>query len=71
MIQRRGDWWMEARPISESGREFDVAFWQAQTPSAIFRAAWEMVELAAQIKGQDPNELRLQRSVGVIKPIRG
>jgi hypothetical protein len=62
---------MEARPIGESGQEFDTSFWQAQSPSAIFRAAWEMVELAAQVKGQDLNELRLQRSVGIVKPIRG
>jgi hypothetical protein len=71
MIQRSGDWWMESRPMEESGQDFDTSFWQAQSPSAIFRAAWDMVVLAAQVKGQDPNELRLQRSVGVVKPIRG
>ena len=48
-----------------------AAFWQAQSPDAIFRAAWEMVELASKLKGTNPDELRLQRSVVVIKPIRG
>ena len=62
---------MESRPIDESDREFDRAFWQAQSPDAIFRAAWEMVELASKLKGTNPDELRLQRSVVVIKPIRG
>jgi hypothetical protein len=70
MIQRNGDWWMESREIGQAGREFDIAFWQAQSPDAIFRAAWEMVEFAAEIKQQDKNELRLQRSVGVVGPIR-
>ena len=71
MIQRNGEWWVEARPISESSRKFDLAFWRSQSPEAIFQAAWEMVELSAKVKGQSQDELRLQRSLGVIKPIRG
>jgi len=31
-------------------RQFDVDFWQAQGDQAIFEAAWEMVELAAEFK---------------------
>jgi hypothetical protein len=71
MIQRSGQWWMEARPISEADRSFDIAFWQSQSPSDIFRAAWELVELAAKMKGQEPSELRLQRTVGTVRPIWG
>jgi len=71
MILRKGEWWVESCSIGESNRDFDLAFWRSQPPDEIFRAAWDMVELAAKIKGQDQNELRLQRSVGVIKPIRG
>lgn len=42
-------------------RRFDVEFWQAQGDSAIFRAAWEMVELAEETRhGRKP---RLQRTV--------
>ena len=51
MIQRSGDRWMDFRPLGESGGEFDVSFWQSQSPDAIFRVAWEIVELAAAIKG--------------------
>jgi hypothetical protein len=42
-------------------REFDIEFWQAQGSEAIFSAAWEMVELAEEIKhGRKPT---LQRTV--------
>ena len=42
-------------------RTFDIEFWQEQSDEAIFRAAWEMVELAEEAKhGRKP---ALQRSV--------
>jgi hypothetical protein len=42
-------------------REFDIEFWQEQGSEAIFSAAWEMVELAEEIKhGRKPT---LQRAV--------
>jgi hypothetical protein len=42
-------------------REFDIDFWQEQGAEAIFSAAWEMVELAEEIKhGRKPI---LQRTV--------
>ena len=42
-------------------REFDIEFWQEQGEEAIFSAAWEMVELAEEIKhGRKPT---LQRTV--------
>ena len=31
-------------------RSFDIEFWQPQGDEAIFAAAWEMVELAEEIK---------------------
>ena len=31
-------------------RSFDIEFWQEQGDEAIFAAAWEMVELAEEIK---------------------
>jgi hypothetical protein len=47
------------------GREFDVEFWQAQGDEAIFRAAWEMVELAERLKHD--REPALQRTVTSLK----
>lgn len=36
-------------------RQFDIEFWQAQGDEAIFRAAWEMVDLAEEIRhGRKP-----------------
>jgi len=41
-------------------RTFDIEFWQEQGDEAIFRAAWEMVELAEEARnGRKPT---LQRS---------
>ena len=43
----------------ESGfpdRTFDIEFWQEQGDEAIFSAAWEMVELAEEVKnGRKPS----------------
>ena len=49
--------------IKEMDRSFDIEFWQRQGDAAIFRAAWEMVEMYHRDRGLDPNELRLQRTV--------
>jgi len=49
--------------IEELDRDFDIEFWQAQGIAVIFAEAWKMVECACQIKGENPHELRLQRTV--------
>lgn len=42
-------------------RKFDIEFWQEQGDEAIFRAAWEMVLMAEELKnGRQP---RFQRAV--------
>lgn len=48
-------------------RSFDIEFWQGQGDEAIFAAAWEMVELAEEIRyGRKP---ALQRTVTALKRI--
>ena len=43
-------------------RAFDIEFWQEQGDEAIFDAAWELVELAEEVKhGRKPT---FQRTVG-------
>jgi hypothetical protein len=69
MIERQGDWWFEAKSISDSSRKFDIAFWQDQGPEAIFKAAWELVKQAAAVKGIPEDELRLSRSHFVVREI--
>ena len=49
-------------------RSFDIEFWQSQGDAAIFAAAWEMVELAEELKhGRKPT---FQRTVTCLKRIR-
>jgi hypothetical protein len=48
-------------------RDFDVEFWQEQGDEVIFSAAWEMVELAEEVKhGRKPT---LQRTATALKRI--
>jgi hypothetical protein len=50
------------------GREFDIEFWQELGDEAIFNAAWEMVELAEEVKhGREP---KFQRSVAKLSRMR-
>ena len=52
-------------------RSFDIEFWQSLTDDQRMTAMWELVETAHAMKGGDPNELRLQRSVASLKRRRG
>jgi len=48
-------------------RTFDIEFWQEQGDEAIFAAAWELVELAEEVKnGRKPT---LQRTATTLKRI--
>jgi len=50
-------------------RDFDIQFWQEQGDEAIFRAAWEMVELAEELKhGRKPT---LRKAVTTLKRTPG
>jgi len=50
-------------------RSFDIEFWQEQGDEAIFAAAWEMVELAEEVRnGRKPT---LQRTATTLKQISG
>ena len=49
--------------IEELDRSFDLNFWQAQSDTDRFAAAWELVVHSYIIKGKDARKLRLQRSV--------
>ena len=53
--------------IDQMDRSFDIDYWQEQGDAAIFRAAWELVELYWRDRGRDLNELRLQRSVETLQ----
>lgn len=54
--------------LEEQGdRSFDLEFWQSLSAEKRIAAARELVELAHKIKGGDPNEVRLQRSVAKLE----
>lgn len=62
---------IEVRPIDQGTHDLDIAFWQAQGAEAIFRAAWDLVVTAHEIKGGKADELRLQRSAFSIRETPG
>lgn len=55
--------------IEDLDRSFDLQFWQAQSDTVRFAAAWELVVTAHLIKGNDVRQLRLQRSVETFQPV--
>ncbi len=56
--------------LGDTGRQFDLEFWQRQGSTAIFAAAWSMVVEAHRWKNKSDSELAFQRSVECIKPLR-
>jgi hypothetical protein len=48
-------------------RSFDIEFWQEQGDEAIFAAAWEMVELAEEVRHD--RKPALQRTATTLKRI--
>lgn len=44
-------------------REFDIQFWQSLSSEERADAGWELVTSYWKMKGKDPDELRLQRSI--------
>jgi hypothetical protein len=60
--------WMEVKCSSfDEMRANHIRNWQAVSPAERLKAAWELVVDAWEIKKRDPNELRFQRSVTVIR----
>ena len=49
--------------MEEMDRSFDRQFWQSQSDEARLAAAWELVVDAHILKGENVNELQLQRTV--------
>lgn len=50
--------------IAEQGdRTFDIEFWQELTDEQRLKAVWDMTVFNWEVKGKNPDELRLQRSI--------
>jgi len=54
--------------LEESNRDFDLQFWQNQSPAARMNAVWDLTVFHHTLKKRDPDELRLKRTVGGLRP---
>ncbi|MDP3732402.1 MAG: hypothetical protein Q8R31_05180 [Candidatus Omnitrophota bacterium] len=61
--------WERITPLSKVDRSFDIEFWQAQSASVRFRAAFDMLKDFYRLKGKKTNAytFRLQRTVENLK----
>jgi hypothetical protein len=54
--------------IEEQGnRSFDIEFWQNLSDEQRLASVWDMVVFDWELKGKNPDELRLQRSVANLR----
>lgn len=61
--------WERIVPLEKADREWDIQFWQSQSPSARFNVTWGLVDVAYKLKGKRTNaaSFRLRRTVEHIK----
>ena len=58
------------KPITDDDRRtFDIQFWQAQGPDAIFAAVTEMLNDYFLIRGKNADESRLDRTIEVFRKL--
>jgi hypothetical protein len=55
--------------VKEQGdRSFDIEFWQRLSDEQRLQAVWDLVVFDHELKGKDPDELRLQRTIENLRP---
>ncbi len=58
--------------IEEQGnRSFDIEFWQRLSDEQRMQAVWDLVVFNHELKGENLNELRLQRTVEILRQGKG
>jgi hypothetical protein len=64
--------WERIVPLSKADRTFDIEFWQAQSASARFRAAFDMLKYFYKLKGERINAhtFRMKKSVEHLKRVK-
>lgn len=64
-ITRMKKIWERIVPIEKADRSFDIEFWQGQSATARFNAAFDMLKYSYLLKGKriNDNTFRLQRTV--------
>ena len=65
--------WERIVPLEKADRSFDIKFWQAQSASKRFMAAFDMLKYDYLLKGKKINAhaFRLQRTVEHLKQAQG
>ena len=65
MANQRGDLFERKGKLGDDDDEKlrDYAYWDVLGDEARFAAAWELVVLAYEVKGLNPDELRFQRHI--------
>lgn len=65
-------WQAKKGKMEDLDRSFDFNFWQDQDSTARFAAAWELARnYHVNVLGEDESQLRLQRSIAVLKQREG
>ncbi len=54
--------------IADLNRDFDVTFWQNQSPAKRMAAVWDLVVFHHKLKKRPPDELRLNRTLSGLYP---
>lgn len=67
----RGTVMWRSVPLDQADRDFDLHYWQSESPAARFAAAWELVQTAWTMKGRPAHELRLQRTAHYLERLPG
>jgi hypothetical protein len=64
MANQRRDLFERKGKLGEDDEKLrDYAYWAALGDEAKFSAAWDLVVLAYEVKGRNPDELRFQRNI--------
>ena len=71
VTERRANWPVMKCSSFEEMRVSHIHAWQAVSSAERMKAAWDMVVEAWAMKKRDPDELRFQRSVTVIRKAQG
>ena len=67
---KKKTWTIKKGQIKNLDKTFDYQFWQSQPQGSRSLAAWELaVHYHVNVKGENAKQLRLQRSVAVLKPL--
>jgi hypothetical protein len=56
-----------AKAGKQNDRSFDIEFWQRLSDQQRLDAVWDLAVSAHKLKGRDPSEFRLQRTVENLK----